>query len=65
MPNITCKTCGKGAYELADTIFCINCNEMEKNCNCKKNKSDSAESIKIIKRHLKGIEKAIKELEKE
>jgi hypothetical protein len=65
MPNITCITCDKGAYESGNDIICINCNQPEKNCKCKKSGNKEKKDIIIqIKRHLKGIEKAVKELEK-
>jgi hypothetical protein len=68
MPNTTCIKCGKMAYELNDEIICLKCNKPEKQCTCctiHYELNNNRETIKTIKRHLKGIEIAVKKLEKE
>ena len=67
MPNTTCIKCGKVACEINDEVICLKCNKPEKQCNCciiRYELKNNKETIKTIKRHLKGIEKAVEKLEK-
>jgi len=65
MSNITCRICGCETYNQENEILCMNCNKVEDLCSCIKQKNNKKEIIKTIKRHLKGIEKAINKLENE